>query len=150
MIIRISDILEAWEAKVADLNENRRQLKKEYSIMSQGRINADSKAVILESKAIISGGRLWEKNGKRRVYFNDLEVIYGLEIIRYESGRISSAKLDGEKISNSEAGRMISNFGRIWLEDGKIFQSGFNELRRSEVDVDWLVKEIEKRIKEVA
>lgn len=51
------------------------------------------------------GGKLWEKNGKRRIYFNyDLLVeVYGLELERYNSGNICAAWLDGETISNRRA-----------------------------------------------
>ena len=74
-----------------------------------------------------AGGKLWEKsinNGMlRRIYFNaDLVVEFiGLSVSRYNTGNISGATLNGEKISNSEAGRILSGMDKIYydLNDGK-------------------------------
>lgn len=68
------------------------------------------------------GGSLWEKYGKRRVYINNIAAIYGIETARYNTGNISSAMLNGVKISNSEAKRTLSKMpDKFWydLEDGK-------------------------------
>ena len=63
------------------------------------------------------GGRLWEKNGMRRVYF-DAAALYGLEVARYHTGNISTAYLDGELISNSAASRLLSQVGaaKFWYD----------------------------------
>lgn len=63
-----------------------------------------------------AGGQLWEKNGMRRVYFNDLHELIGLEIDTYNSGNISGAKWKGEKISNADAGRTLRGIGRVWYD----------------------------------
>src|SRR5690554_4896083 len=62
------------------------------------------------------GGRLWEKNGHRRIYINNLSVLYGLETTRYNTGNIASAKLDGERISNNSARQILSmlNSSALW------------------------------------
>lgn len=69
------------------------------------------------------GGKLWEKGAMRRVYFNDLPALVGLEIDSYGTGNIANARENGEKISNAEAGRVIAGLGRVWydLEKGAFF-----------------------------
>jgi hypothetical protein len=71
------------------------------------------------------GGSLWERYGKCRVYFEGASIAtrQGLKTSRYNSGNISSATLNGEKISNSEAKRILKAFQyfKIWYDfaDGK-------------------------------
>jgi len=95
------------------------------------------------------GGSEWQKNGKHRVYFNDLTEFYGLKLEFYNSGNISSATLDGEHISNTSAKTIYSRLlaGSVYYDvaDGKyhgqyIEQSFFNVV----------VKAIEAKIMEVA
>jgi len=58
-------------------------------------------------------GNLWEKGTMARVYFNGdsfltaLKEEMGLEYTTYKTGNMSSATLDGVKISNSQAKKMI-------------------------------------------
>lgn len=52
---------------------------------------------------------IWEKYGKKRAYFN-FESLIGLNLNYYGTGNISSASLNGEKISNSEARRLVSKY----------------------------------------
>ena len=76
------------------------------------------------------GGNLWENYGKCRVYFNgaDIAARQGLDWGTYNTGNISSATLDGEKISNSEAKRILAGFGlhKIWFDfaDGQFHTRG--------------------------
>ena len=63
-------------------------------------------------KLIDMGCREWQKGDHHRIYFNwhtdeVLAEFFGLVINRYKTGNISSAYLNGEKISNSEARRII-------------------------------------------
>jgi hypothetical protein len=51
------------------------------------------------------GGKLWERDDRKRVYFNDLSQFLGLEVNRYNTGNVSSARLHGDRISNSQAKR---------------------------------------------
>lgn len=60
--------------------------------------------------ALLRIGSEWEKGGKHRIYFNGLSSYLGVETSRYGSGHISGATLGGERISNSEAKRII---GRV-------------------------------------
>lgn len=57
------------------------------------------------------GGNHWEKYGKNRIYFNaeTLAKIRGYDWERYKTGNISYAKHKGEKISNSEMRRVLSD-----------------------------------------
>ena len=63
------------------------------------------------------GGKEWQKNGMHRVYFNDLPGLYGLKVTRYNTGNVSSATLDGERISNSAARKMLNKLcGSFWYD----------------------------------
>lgn len=66
------------------------------------------------------GGREWIKDDMRRVYFNvDLAAeLIGLSVTRYNTGNISAAKLNGEKISNSKARKILGEleFGKVWYD----------------------------------
>jgi len=81
---------------------------------------------------INAGGKLWEKNGMSRVYFN--VSLLGLEISRYKTGNISSASLNGVGISNSEAGRI--EMIKIWYDakDGQFHTSDLRSLHSSSRD----------------
>lgn len=80
-----------------------------------------------EQIAILTGfgGSHWQKYGKDRVYFDAAAIAsrQGLDWSNYKTGNISSARLNGEKISNSEARRILDEFQwfKIWfdLDDGQ-------------------------------
>lgn len=80
-----------------------------------------AKPVDMEEALTKIGGRLWEKGGMRRIYFNDLEQWMGLTISRYNTGNISGARVNGERISNSQARKMLNSIDKLWfdLADGK-------------------------------
>jgi hypothetical protein len=78
------------------------------------------------------GGSLWEKGAMRRVYFNDLIELFGLNVSRYNSGNISSASLNGEGISNSRAREIISSLstGKFYYDlNSNEFQGSFYRCR---------------------
>lgn len=55
--------------------------------------------------------------GKARIYLNSLEslaTVFGLVVHLYNTGNISSAYLNGEKISNSRAGKLSG--GKIYYD----------------------------------
>lgn len=52
----------------------------------------------------------WIKNSMDRVYVNAIEDWYGLSVNYYNTGNVCAAALDGSRISNSEARRVL---GRI-------------------------------------
>lgn len=64
------------------------------------------------------GGNEWISGDHHRIYFNDLATLYGLEFATYNTGNISSATLNGEKISNSKARKLSTtlDFGKLWFD----------------------------------
>lgn len=81
-----------------------------------------------------AGGTLWEKSGMRRIYFNNLAALMGLSISYYKTGNISSARHNGERISNGAAGRMLSSIDKLWfdLADNKFyFKASDKDLART-------------------
>lgn len=65
------------------------------------------------------------RNGETRHYINDFWAdMLGLHIERYNTGNISYASIDGEKISNGRAGRLS---GKLWAdENGNLHLDYFN------------------------
>ena len=82
-------------------------------------------------KLTAAGGKLWQKNGSSRIYFDYNLVLEraGFSANRYGSGNISSATLKGESISNSEAKRIVNAVysRKFWydLDDGKFYTKDF-------------------------
>lgn len=65
----------------------------------------------IETSLAEIGCTVWEKYGRKRIYVNSddqIEKVFGLSVGRYNSGWISSAFLNGEKISNSQARRLLA------------------------------------------
>lgn len=94
-----------------------------------------------------NGGNLWEKNSMRRVYFNP-EIVMSLEINRYNSGNVSSAACEGNKISNSEAYRALNV--KFWydLTDGKFHWKNADSLHSDcSVALDNFVEKMRGKIK---
>ena len=62
-----------------------------------------------QAAALEGLGKLWEKGGHRRLYLDRDAMcrIIGLEIEKYKSGSVRWASLDGERISNSAATRIL-------------------------------------------
>jgi hypothetical protein len=91
------------------------------------------------------GGKLWERDDKKRVYFNDLAEYVGLEVNRYHTGNVSSAKLHGDRISNSQASRMLwAISGKLWWDaaDERFHWQDINEAYATQI-----ILEIEDRLK---
>lgn len=70
------------------------------------------------SVLIENGGREWKKGNYHRIYFDisTMSELYGLKYSTYGTGSISSAYLNGDKISNSEAYRIISSLRDIYYD----------------------------------
>lgn len=81
---------------------------------------SDTDRLLTEQSLIDAGGSLWTKGSHRRVYFNNLaELAYPtLELTFYGTGNISSASLDGERISNSAAYRLLNavRYSKVWWD----------------------------------
>lgn len=73
----------------------------------------EEKGMGLVEKLIELGGNRWQKGGHDRIYLDSktLAEAIGLEAETYKTGNICSATLKGEKISNSEAGRIYGALG---------------------------------------
>ncbi len=53
--------------------------------------------------------------GQTRRYINNWSELVGVEVGRYNTGNISWATFDGERISNGEAGRILA--GKVWIDE---------------------------------
>lgn len=68
---------------------------------------------VLES----AGFKRWTKAGKDRLYANGkVAKTFGLEVDYYNSGSIRYAELDGDKISNAEAGRILTSVDGAYID----------------------------------
>ena len=63
-----------------------------------------------EKKLIDLGMQIWEKCGKKRLYINepDYQKIFGLYLERFNTGNISYAEINGEKVSNNYIRKLFS------------------------------------------
>ena len=85
-------------------------------------------------------GKKWEHptTGEIRYYIDvvDAAKYGGLEIDCYNTGNIAYASIDGEKISNSRASRILNSIEKVWYtEDKQIHYKGFRG--RPEDEVFW-------------
>jgi len=71
---------------------------------------------------IAIGGNRWQRNDMDRVYLNDWADLAGLHISRYGTGNISSAAWQGDRISNSQASKLLSSIDKVWFDssDGQL------------------------------
>ena len=96
------------------------------------------------------GGSEWIKEDKHRVYFNDLAEFFGLSCSRYNTGNISGATLNGEKISNSRASEISAALGmsKVWVDvkDGQFhYKVSGCRTYSGETMADAIVEEIKRR-----
>ncbi|ECB6525773.1 hypothetical protein J9R26_001400 [Salmonella enterica] len=88
-----------------------------------------TRLVTLESCLKI-GGKLWEKNGMRRVYFNGdiVSAAVGFEYDTYKTGNIKWACLGDASLANGRANavRTMIYTGKFWFDtaDNKIHARG--------------------------
>ena len=80
---------------------------------------------------VAMGGNLWEKYGKKRVYIPEtmMHKLYGLEYTTYGTGNISSASVNGESISNTQAKKLMGGMlGKMWFDyaDGELHFQNMN------------------------
>jgi len=76
-------------------------------------------STIIQNLIEDESNNLWEKYNKRRLYL-DFAKIINLEVDRYNTGNISSAFLEGEKISNSKAYKYLQGKAYIDLNTNKL------------------------------
>ena len=70
-------------------------------------------STIIQNLIEDESNNLWEKYNKRRLYL-DFAKIINLEVDRYNTGNISTAFLEGEKISNSKAYKYLQ--GKAFID----------------------------------
>lgn len=88
----------------------------------------------------------WERNGKTRTYVNKWHKQAGLEIHRYNTGNISAAYVDGEKIANRRA-RMAD--GSVWVDNntGELhIDAGEDTVLPAATIAERLIPELEKQL----
>lgn len=94
-------------------------------------------------------GKEWIADDKHRIYFNDLRGLYGLELNLYGTGNISSAKVDGVKISNGKARQLATD-----LDCAKFFYDvnagTFGSVGLSDVKIAKITAEITRRLEGTA
>ncbi len=64
------------------------------------------------------GGSEWKNYGKHRIYF-DIDTqceLLGLRVQHDKTGKISSATLDGEEISNWRVNKIIGALDKFWYD----------------------------------
>lgn len=70
------------------------------------------------SKKVAKSAREWNKAGAAKVYFNNIEELYGLKFISSESGKITDVTVDGESVGLPK-GLILRRklaFGRVWFD----------------------------------
>jgi hypothetical protein len=112
-----------------------------YRVTLGGR--KEKRVEITTETVVAIGGSRWQRGDKDRVYINDWALFIGLEVDRYKSGNISSASLDGETISNSEAYRLLTAVYKVYFDaaDSKLHIQWGDSSPRS-MDRDDLAKAI--------
>jgi len=90
------------------------------------------------------GGNRWQKGEMDRVYINDLVKWVGLEVKRYKTGNISYAELNGEKISNSRADKIMNRLdGKLWWD---VVEGAWDWKWIAEDDAEEIIDAIEEAI----
>lgn len=65
--------------------------------------------VSMKDKLVNLELKVWKKENMERIYINSehLKAVFGLDISFYKSGSIKKATLNGEKLSNRQAGLLF-------------------------------------------
>ena len=101
---------------------------------------------------VAAGGSYWQSaDGEhRRVYFNDVLGLFGVQAQFYGSGNVQSAQLDGETISNSEFKKISADLAgaKIWVDltDGRLLVKGFTSRYAGYDYVPHVAAAVRKRI----
>lgn len=97
------------------------------------------------------GGREWktEDGEKHRVYFKNIREFYGLSCEFYKSsGRVSSATLNGDKISNNTANKLCTYLDLAGLYYD-VNEGAFYSPKLDEDDFQVITSEITRRANEL-
>ena len=83
------------------------------------------------TKQMLTLGKEWKKDEMHRIYISDLSKLYGLKCDRHKTGNIKSAKLNGEKISNTKATKLeiALNSAKFWydVKSGEFLSKGLSD-----------------------
>lgn len=122
--------------KKLDSLESEREAHMPESIPDKAEVTSAAIADYLEQ----IGGKRWAKGDHDRVYLSSdvAAELIGLEVSRYGTGNVSYAALNGEKISNTRARRILQSIDGAWMD---VRTGEFNAGRYG--DADWL-EEIEE------
>lgn len=72
-------------------------------------------ATITAQQVLSLGGREWVgRDGRKRIYLNNWADLAGLEVVRYGSGNIRWAAIDGEQVSNTKAAVLAG--AKVWYD----------------------------------
>ena len=85
--------------------------------------------------------------GEVRYYINEWANLAGLSVGRYGTGNISSASLDGEKISNTSASQTIGQVDKVWVAGDKVHVKG-RESRKAAIGLQAIADRIKKALSE--
>ena len=72
-----------------------------------GDIKQGDMTMELITRLVEAGGKEWTGGTNHRVYFKPQHIL-GLEVECYKTGSLRNVTLNGERISNSKAGRIIN------------------------------------------
>lgn len=92
------------------------------------------------------GAKRWTKGDKDRLYLRGaLDAILGIETTSYKSGSISSATMNGEKISNNEANKIYRALGDAYINLNTGGIGGVLEGARKDMLVDAIDRKYRKK-----
>lgn len=101
----------------------------------------------IDCKKVAMFAREWNKAGATKVYFTNLEELYGLKFISSESGKITDVTVDGESIILPKGLILRSKlaFGHVWFdfEEGKFGFDGLDFLVANRI-IDEILSRIKK------
>lgn len=91
----------------------------------------------------------WTRDSMHRLYVRDLPAAYGLEIDCYRTGNICDARVDGERVSNSEGRRILGrlSMAKIYYDYADSQWHGKNVNQR---DFERIVARLLSSVEEVA
>jgi hypothetical protein len=82
-------------------------------------IKQGDRTMELITRLVEAGGKEWTGGTNHRVYFKPQHIL-GLEVECYKTGSLRNVTLNGERISNSKAGRIINAFLYVNVITGEV------------------------------
>lgn len=96
-----------------------------------------------------NGGKIWElpEKGIKRIYIPEwlLKKMIGLDVTYYKTGNISTAKINGEKISNTCAHKILAGADGLYFDINKNSFMNKNSITKAlQEELDWWVEKLTK------